>query len=188
MKFTCAHCGKVADKRAGEVNRARAQGLRLFCDRRCAGLGRRKPRKPTAERKLEKRLYDIAYRAKNRETLKAKKHARHKRTYDPVKAAKVRKARLPYHVQYCRRPEYKRWKSGYDRRHRAKKFYGAFAEVAMLTCDLNREIKGRMTNHEIKWQNRTSNKTQFRRRADKAKERTRPRFRDRRRDHPAAVG
>lgn len=41
MKYRCAHCGKEADKPAGEVNRARERGLKLYCDRKCSGLGRR---------------------------------------------------------------------------------------------------------------------------------------------------
>ena len=31
VKFNCAHCGEVADKPGGHVNRSRAQGLKLYC-------------------------------------------------------------------------------------------------------------------------------------------------------------
>ena len=64
----------------------------------------------------EKRLYDAAYRKKNLAMLKAKKRAYFKRTYDPVKAAIGRKARMARHVAYCRRPEYREWKRAYDKR------------------------------------------------------------------------
>lgn len=174
------------DKPAGEVNRAKTIGLRLFCNRKCSGLGRRK-HKTKAQRIKEKRLYDIEYRRKNLALLKAKKRAYHARTYDPVKARIERKKRAKAHAEYCRRPEYKSWKREYDRQHRAKE-YGSFAEAYMLAIDLNREIKGRMTNHEIKWENKTANKTQFRRRADQAKERSRPRHRDRRDHHQTTLG
>ena len=184
--FICAHCGETSQKAASEINRARVAGLRLFCDRECAALGRRK-HKTKAQKVEEKRIYDMQYRARDPGARKAQKAAYHKRTYDPVKAAIVRKRRMPAHVEYCRRPEYKRWKQAYDHQYRAKKDYGPFAEVAMLTADLNREIKGRMTNHDIKWQNKTSNKSQFRAREAKEEERSRPRQRDRRRDHPATV-
>lgn len=187
MKFKCAHCGKTGDKPTGEVNRAEASGLRLFCNRRCSGLAKR-THKTKSQKRAEKKAYDALYRVENLATITAKKRAYFKRTYDPAKAAVERKKRMPLHVEYCRRPEYKRWKKTYDRRHRAEKFYGPFAEVAMLTLDLNREIKGRMNNHDIKWQNQTCNKTQFRRRADKAQERTRPRNRERRDGHTAAHG
>ena len=186
MKIKCPHCRKTADKPSGAVNRARAAGLRIFCGRRCAGLARRK-RKPKAQKVEEKRIYDAEYRRKNRTLLKAKKAAYFQRTYDPAKARIERKKRAAFHAEYCRRPSYKLWKREYDRRRRDG-FYGAFAEAAQLTIELNREIKERATNEQIKWENCTANKVQFRRRADKAPERTRPRYRDRRDNHSAAVG
>jgi hypothetical protein len=189
VKFTCAHCEKVGDKPTGEITRARNAGLNLYCDRRCSGLGRRGG-KTEAERVEEKRLYDIEYRAQNRAMLKAKKRAYHVRTYDPAEAAIKRKKNMPRHVAYCRRPEYKAKKVVYDRKHRAEKWFGPFAEAAMLATDLNREIKQRMTNHEIKWQNQTSNKSQFRRRATREaaeKTRERKRGRDRRDRHQATL-
>jgi hypothetical protein len=67
----------------------------------------------------EKRIYDAAYRKKNRAKLKAIKRLYHKRTYDPVKAAIERKAKMKNHVEYCRRPEYKKYKSKYDAKRRA---------------------------------------------------------------------
>lgn len=167
MKFPCAHCGKTAEKPAGHVNRSRAAGLRLFCDRRCAGLAHRR-HKTKAQRIEEKRLYDLAYRAKNLAKIKAKKAAYFKRTYDPAKAAVERKKRMPKHVEYCRRPEYKAWKHKYDRRYRSKRLYGPFAEAAMLAVDLNREVKSRSSNYEIRQQNGTLNKTLNRRRETSA--------------------
>lgn len=186
MKFNCAHCGKEGDKHTGEVNRARAAGCNLYCDRVCSGLGRRKPPKSEAQRKLEKKLYDEEYRMRNFAERKVQKHAYHLATYDPEKERVKRKAKMPRHVEYCRQPEYKRWKSQYDRRYRAKKDFGPFAEAAMLAIELNREIKGRMSNHEIRQQNGTSNKSQLRARKAGEKQRSRPRYRDRRRDHSAA--
>jgi hypothetical protein len=141
MKYRCAHCGKINDKWAGHVNRARAQGLNLYCNRRCSGLGRRSG-KTVAQKKEEKRLYDIQHREKNRERILARKREYHKHTYDPVKAAEYRQTRMPYHVEYCRRPEYRAKKQTYDRKRRAAE-YGEFAEAFQLTIALNREIKER---------------------------------------------
>lgn len=171
MKYRCAHCGKTNDKAAGHVNRARAAGLNLYCDRRCSGLGRRDG-KTTAQRKEEKRLYDIQYRAKNLEWIKAKKRAHFQRTYDRKAAAEYRKQRMHLHVEYCRRPEYKAWKKEYDRKYRAKEF-GDYAEAYMLTLDLNREIKERTSRHEVKYQNGGTNKAQRRKRQAEAEERSR---------------
>jgi hypothetical protein len=164
MKYACARCGKTADRPTGHVNRSRAAGMKLFCSRRCFGIARRKG-KTKAQRREEKRLYDINYRATS-PTLKARRRAFHLRTYDPVKAAKVRKKQMPRHVEYCRQPWYKKWKSEYDARHRAKEF-GAFAEAYRLTVELNKEIKRRITNEDLeasKYQDRRRNKKQSRQR------------------------
>ena len=186
MRYRCAHCGKVAEKAAGHVNRARERGLNLYCNRRCSGLGRRIG-KTKAQRVIEKAAYDAAYRASNRAMLKAKKQNYHKRTYDPSKAAVVRKANMPRHVEYCRQPEYRRKKKAYDRKHRATKFFGPFAEAAMLLSDLNLEINGRMNRHEIRYQNGTTNKAQRRKRQAHQEERGRN-APGRRSSDPAAHG
>jgi hypothetical protein len=150
----------MTDKPSGAVNRAREAGLRLFCGRKCSGLARRK-HKTKAQKKEEKRLYDIEYRKQNLATIKAKKHAYFVRTYDPAKAAVERKRRAKKHVEYCRRPEYRAWKREYDRRYRASE-YGPLADAYLLAIDLNREIKSRSTNYEIRRQNQTWGKRQAR--------------------------
>lgn len=185
MKYRCAHCGKTNDKAAGHINRARAAGLNLYCNRRCSGLGRRTG-KTDAQKREEKRLYDIVYQAENREKRCAQKREYHKRTYDPVKAAAYRKTRMPYHVEYCRRPEYRAKKKNYDRKHRAAE-YGDFAEAFLLTQDLNREIKERTSRHEVKYQNGATNKAQRRKRQAEAEERSRN-SPGRRSSNPAAHG
>lgn len=186
LKYLCAHCGREANKPAGHVNRARARGLNLYCNRKCSGFGRRDG-KTKAQRVEEKRLYDIEYRAKNREMLKRKHREYHVRTYDPVVAAAYRKKRMPKHVEYCRQPEYRVWKKGYDRKYRSKKLYGPFDEAFMVLMDLDNEIKQRSNKYEIYQQNGTLNKTQTRRRASKEEpERTRKRQRQRRPSHSAA--
>lgn len=171
MKFNCAHCGAQTDRPAGHVNRARANGMKLFCGRKCFGLDRRK-HKTAAQKKEEKRLYDLKYRAKNLEAIKAKKKAYFQRTYDRKAAAEYRKQRMHLHVEYCRRPEYRAWKREYDRKYRAKEF-GDFAEAYMLTLDLNREIKERTSRHEVKYQNGATNKAQRRKRQAQTEERGR---------------
>ena len=186
MKIKCAYCGKSTEKEKGHINRAHKIGAKLFCGFKCFGLSRRQY-KTKAQRVEDKRLYDMDYRRKNLTLLKAKKAVYHKQTYDPAKAAIERKKRMKFHVEYCRRPSYKLWKREYDRRRRDG-MYGAFADAARLTIELNREIKEQATNEQIKWENGTANKAQFRRRADKTQERTRPRVRDRRDDYPAAIG
>ena len=161
MKYHCAYCGKTANKPKGHVNRARKDGLNLYCNLRCSGLGRRLGKTKTQKRE-EKRLYDIEYR-KTSPTLKDRRRAFHLRTYDPVKAAIVQKKRSKQHVEYCRQPWYKKWKSAYDRRRRAGEF-GAFADAHTLTLELNREIKRRFNREEIKYENGRTNLSQRRER------------------------
>ncbi len=174
MRYACHHCGKNAERPAGHVNRQRALGMKLYCGQRCMGLARRK-NKSGAQKKAEKRAYDMEYRRENLERIRAKKADHFRRTYDPVAAAKVRKKRIHLHVEYCRRPEYKRWKSAYDRRRRAGE-YGPFGDVWLLLGDIRQEISTRMTGYEIKRQNGTFGKKQARAREEAAKAtRDRPR-------------
>lgn len=149
MQITCAHCGKQSDKPASAVNRARAAGLSLYCDRVCSGLGRRK-NKSLDQKREEKRLYDAEYRAKNRAMLKAKKAAYHRRTYDPEQARVDRKKRSAQHAEYCRRPEYREWKREYDRRHRAVKHYGEYADSFLLVMDIRAECLSQMSDYEMR--------------------------------------
>jgi hypothetical protein len=117
---TCQNCGSIFQGEKGEINRARKLAAPLYCGMRCSGLGRRKY-KTVTQKKEEKRLYDIAYRANNRDMLKRRKAAYFQRTYDPAKAAIHRSTRMQYHVEYCRRPEYRAKKKIYDRQYLATK-------------------------------------------------------------------
>ncbi len=107
----------------------------------------------------------MEYRAKNFALIKGKKAAHFQRTYDPKKAAKERKKRMPLHVEYCRQPKYKEWKSKYDQQHRAKKYFGAFWESALIVMKLDEEILSRMSRYEVAAANGTINKSQKRKRA-----------------------
>lgn len=163
-KPPCAHCGKPVRQSVSAINRAQRIGAPIYCDRVCSGLGRR-THKTKAQKVSEKRMYDMEYRRKNRKLLKAKKRAYFERTYDPVKAAKERKARMHLHVAYCQQPAYKRYKRRYDRQHRAQKLYGPFAEAALLLQKIEHEVSTRITNYEVRQINGTLNKTQERKRA-----------------------
>lgn len=163
IAFRCAQCGVTVERAAGDVNRAYARGLNLYCGRTCSGLGRR-THKTTEQAKAEKAAYDADYRVKNREMLKVKKADYHQRTYDPAKAAAYRKTRMPAHVEYCRRPEYRAKKRAYDQRHKAEKMYGPFADAFLLLMKLEGEIRSRMSRYEIAMANGTICKSQNRRR------------------------
>jgi hypothetical protein len=164
-EIICAHCGGSAMKLVGGVNRARRNGALLYCGRECFGLARRSG-KPREQIVAEKSAYDRArLNGPLRKHILAAKAAYFRRTYDPVKAAEYRHARMPYHVEYCRQPEYRAKKSEYDKKHRAEKEFGDFAGAAMLLREIEGEIASRMTKYEIYSANGTLNKRLARRRA-----------------------
>lgn len=164
-KTDCPQCSAEFAVKTERLNRALKIGAPLYCGRKCAGLARRLKAPPTdAERKEAKRLYDARRRVEKAEEIKAKKCEYFKRTYDPVTAAEKRKEKMPQHIEYCRRPEYKDWKRDYDSRHLAKKKFGEFAEAALLLQNIEREIEERATRYEIYRANGTLNKAQTRRR------------------------
>lgn len=163
VAVTCAHCGTTADKEAGGVNRSLAKGAPLYCDRACAGLARR-VEKTRAQKAAEKAEYDRMYRTREAEKLKAKKAEYYQRTADRDKEREARKRRMPQHVEYCRRPEYRKWKAEYDKKYCARKGFGDFGEAAILLNQLETEINSRISWIERRRQNGTLNKHQQRRR------------------------
>jgi hypothetical protein len=169
MMIVCANCFVHVNKPSGAVGRAQRIGAPLYCDKECAGLARR-CNKTAAQRREEKRLYDIEYRAANFERIKASKRDRHKRiyTYETGKAMRdLRKARGYDHSEYCRGPDQVAKRKKRDRRRYAAEF-GPFAECHTLLMDLLNEINGRITDYETRIQNGTLNKRLTRRRRDEA--------------------
>ena len=107
----CAWCNKLVYIETRHINRQRAMGFFLYCGRKCSGFGRRKG-KTIEEKRAEKAAYDREYRAANLATIKARKRAYFKATYDPEKARIERAANMAWHVEYCRQPAYKVKKDG----------------------------------------------------------------------------
>lgn len=146
MQFKCDNCGCSTDKPTGAVNRARRAGLNLYCGKLCAGLARRTGLSK-AEKVANKAAYDAERRAERADQIRAEKAEYHKRTYDPAKAAVVRKERMPYHVEYCRRPEYREKKAEYDRQHRADE-YGVFADAFLMLQEVDKELRSQASGYE----------------------------------------
>ena len=166
VSYACAWCGQDASRERGAINRAKRQGMALYCGRTCSGLGRRNPNPPTdAERRAAKADYDRQYRERDREAKAAKRAAYYQRTRDVEKERAYRKANMARHVEYCRRPDYVAWKREYDRSYRAKKDFGEFWESGLLLLDLHAEITARASRAEIYAANGTAAKTQQRKRA-----------------------
>lgn len=163
MRITCPQCHGIVDMQPNYVNRAKKNGLRLFCGRKCSGLARRK-HVPIAEKKRRKKEYDVLYRAANLREIKRKKAAYYQRPRDPEREREVRAQRMHLHVEYCRRPEYRQYKHRYDLQYRAKKLFGPFAEAALILRDVELEIDRRMTWVERHQANGTLNKSTQRKR------------------------
>lgn len=139
-------------------------GPHSFCDRTCSGLNRRQ-HKSDNEKRAAKSAYDRIYRKKNRREIKRKKREHFQRTYDPIKAAIERKKNMARHVEYCRRPEYRKKKHGYDIGYNARRRYGPFAEVAIVLRKVEAEVEKRMSKYDIRIQQGTLNKAQTRKKA-----------------------
>ena len=164
MRVTCEFCGWEFERAASAANRTAKTGMATYCSLKCSGLARR-AYKPDWQKKEEKRAYDAERRKTLAAELKAAKAEYHKRTYDPAKAAEKRKLRMPAHVEYCREPEYKKWKSEYDQKYRAAREYGEFADAFLMLRDIETEILQRMTRYEIYQERGQLNKSTRRKRA-----------------------
>ena len=180
MKFTCEQCGREASQPTGAVNRARRKGMRLFCGRACAGKGkaalRVRPLPGTPEFRTHKSAYDLARRTVKGDDIRAQKraayHARIATDEAVVRAEQKAQRELNHerHAAYCRTPEYRAWKSEYDRRYRPREF-GEFAEAHMALVELQGEIDERITREEVYAANGIVNKKQTRRREYEAAQR-----------------
>lgn len=147
-QFICPQCRNSFESENGRANRAKRDGLPLYCGRVCAGKSRQTLKLSAEEQKSAKAEYDRQYREKNIELIKVKKAKHYQATRDPEKERIARKANMHKHVEYCRQPEYKAKKAEYDKRKRFEE-YGEFAEVAMLLEELEKEISSRATRYEI---------------------------------------
>lgn len=164
----CPQCDSEFAADTGRVNRAKKIGAPLYCGRACAGLARRLKTPPTdAEKRAAKAEYDRLYRERTAEARIAQKRAYYEANRDRLLARMVeyRKKRMPAHVEYCRRPEYRAWKSEYDKQYRAKREFGPFADAALLLQEIGREVDARATRYEVYLANGTINKALMRRRS-----------------------
>lgn len=135
VQITCARCGAVAQRQAGHVNRSVRLGRPLYCTQECAGLARRKSEE---EKKARLAEYDRAYRQANRDRRRQLANDWNRR--NPEKGKQARAARVPYHVEYCRRPEYKEYKRQADIRIRMAP-YGEFGEAYRILLELEKHIR-----------------------------------------------
>jgi predicted nucleic acid-binding Zn-ribbon protein len=148
QKINCPSCGKNAFRSVSAINRAKKDGLKIYCSLKCSAIGRRKdnPKTPNNPKwKAMKAEYDRNRRKEKDEELKAQKKAAYA-IWGPKhreEERQKRKENMPKHVEYCRQPEYKEKKKDYDRKVRVEQ-YGEFAESYELLEELVKEIKHQM--------------------------------------------
>lgn len=149
----------------GHITRANKIGAPLYCNRTCAGLGRRSS-ETEAEKKAVKAWYDLFIRESRteRELRKDKKrrHEYFKKDYaaNPEKHRQRRKKRQEQHNEYCRQPEYKKYKTAYDKQYQAKRNYGKYWEAFIAL----RNLQGVVDNRQAKADQKIFNKQQKRKR------------------------
>lgn len=105
--------------------------------------------KTVEQKKAEKAAYDKARRERLGEALRAQKRAAYYENHEESKRkqAEYRKKRMPKHVEYCRRPEYKAKKHEYDIR-KACDEYREWAESWRLLLELEKEIRSQASAYE----------------------------------------
>lgn len=156
----CHLCGNGLQKSLGHYNRAMKQGGRVYCNRACVGIARRKS---IEEKKAVKAAYDRKIRDTPERVAARKRYFQKSYAANPEKYRAIRKAKYPKHLESLNTPKYKAWKREYDKRHLAKKHYGAFAEAALLLSELETFLKQNMP-AELKFQMGITNKSQKRKR------------------------
>lgn len=156
----CPVCGNGFEKGLGDYNRAIKQGLNVYCNRTCAGIGRRTSaeEKKKVKAAYDKKIYNTPERKAARKRYFQKSYKENPEKYKAIRAAKY-----PKHLEYLRTPEYKEWKKNYDKKFKAEKNYGPFAQAAVLLIELESFLKQNMPN-ELKFQMGITNKTQKRKR------------------------
>lgn len=161
VSHTCPHCKKEFEVYIAYLNKANSIGAPRYCGKACSGLARRDNK--TKEQKIvEKAAYDLQYRIKNADKLRQRHSDYHKKTYDPAKAAIERKKNMPRHIEYCRKPEYRAKKVGYDQQHRAEKQFGEFAECFILLEQIDKTIASKADKHHLRTIQGTNNKSKRR--------------------------
>ncbi len=166
MKLVCCYCHKeftVKENNVGQRKKSIRLGLPIYCGRECAGLGRRTKETPE-EMKVYKQWYDLFIRAsmtddeRDLSRLQAAVLFHLDYAAKPEKYRQERQRKMPAHVEYCRQPEYKKYKKSYDESYRAKKNFGGYWECAIILKNIDNEIDYRESKRQNKIYNKSTSK------------------------------
>lgn len=150
IELICAHCGKsfIRDLAQHEYCLRRGSTTR-FCALTCSAAHRsiskedKKAKKAEYDRKRRERMGDVI-RQRKKDYYASIKNTPENR----AKEKAIRDARMPLHVEYCRRPEYKVKKSAYDRKRRASE-YGSFGDAYELLLQVENTIRSLVSKEDI---------------------------------------
>lgn len=172
MVVKCHHCKKRVEISIGQYNyRVKKHGLNVYCDRICSGKGRRHNRS-RQEEKAVKYFYDALIRLDDDGRLKKQRHEYFLKDYhdNPEKYRRARKKRQKEHNEYCRKPEYRKYKKEYDKKRVAKKNYGEFWEASIALRRLGDVVDNRQAKQDQKSINKTQKRKRYANKNTKRKE------------------
>lgn len=158
MILTCNYCHKqfkVKENNIGSRKKSIRLGLPIYCNRECAGLGRR-TNETEDEKKIHKQWYDLFIRAsmtddeRNLDAFQNAVYFQMDYIANPEKYKEIRKKKMPKHIEYCRQPAYKAKKHTYDLERNHKTQYGDFWEASIILLQLEKEIDKRVAKGELK--------------------------------------
>jgi len=133
----CFYCGKRFYRNPAHIKR---YGCKLsFCSQKHFGLSYRTG-KSKKQLKEEKQLYDVEYRRINKKHIKATHKTYNESPNGRAMQKRNRDKFKNYHLEYCRTPEYRRWKKASDEIYRAKKFFGEWWECMILVKKIKSEV------------------------------------------------
>ena len=161
MKAICAYCKKEAELRTGDVNRAKKLGVPIYCNRVCAGLGRRVNRTAEEWKKI-KADYDRQRRIDLADELKAKQKAYNESPAGRATQKRHRDKSKDYHKAYIQSDRYRQWKKEYDEKYVAQTNYGEFWEASIILNKIETILLP--VRREVKVQKGTYNKSKQRKR------------------------
>lgn len=141
--YVCPHCNESFTMEASQYNhrlknKPKKGPPKIYCSKTCSGLARRTSK---AEKIEAKRLYDIEYREKNKESLKKKNQEYNSSPAGRAMQKRARDKKKDYHLEYCRTPEYRAWKREYDQKRVFIKMYGESEWHRKKTCLICQKTK-----------------------------------------------
>ena len=154
MRVRCQNhaCLRTFDKPRNYYSRTEVRGGGHYCGKPCSQTARRVfgPEMSDDMKRARKATYDREYQSKNRDRLRAEKrayyqankaqlYAKHsaRMKSDPVYRNKYKAAQARCQA----RPEWKARKAKYDRRYRAEREYGEWADAYLTLLDLDEEVE-----------------------------------------------